>query len=270
MSGALIAICGLVAGSFLSVCVYRLPRGLSLAHPGSHCPACGHALAAWDNVPLLSYVLLRGRCRACRAAIGWREPLLEAATAAAFYASWRLTGGGLAFVREAFFLGCLLALAVADGETRQLPDEITLGGWATGIALAASGPGFAPALWASFGGAGLAAAVGLGYQRWRGREGLGWGDVKMIGLLGAFLGVSAGLVGLFLGAVAGAAAGAAQALLVFAQRRRRGASWRRARQSTAVFLARGAIPFGVFLAAGGAAALFWGAALWRGWLRLPG
>ncbi len=266
MTTALILLCGLLAGSFLAVCAYRLPRGLSLVRPGSRCPACGHPLAAWDNVPLVSYALLRGRCRACRAPIAWRDPLLEAAAAATFYWSWRRTSGGVEFIREAFLLGALLALAAADWETRQLPDEITLGGWAVGLALAAAGPGFVPALAASFGGAGLAALVGLGYLRWRGREGLGWGDVKMIGMLGAFLGFGSGVVALFLGSLAAAAAGLLLAGAVLLQRRRRGASWRRARQATAVFLARGALPLGVFLAAGGAAALAWGPALWRLWV----
>lgn len=267
----LIAVFGLIAGSFASVCAYRLPRGLSLVRPGSRCPACGHPLAVWENLPLLGYLKLGGRCRACRVAIGWRYPLLELGCAAGFWWSWRQAGAGLGFVRGAFFIACLLILAATDLEARQLPDEITLGGWLVGLALAwrmagAGAPGLGAALAASCGGAGLLALVGLGYQRLRGREGLGWGDVKMVGMLGAFLGIEGTLAAVLLASLGGAAVGLAQALGVMAQRRRRGQSWRRARQAAALFVARGALPLGVFLAAAGGAAWAWGPGLWRGWL----
>ncbi|MGH9415885.1 MAG: prepilin peptidase [Terriglobales bacterium] len=259
---------GLVAGSFLSLCVYRLPRSLSVVYPGSSCPRCGHRLAGWENIPVVSYLGLRGRCRGCREAIGWWYPALELATAALFAWSWWHSGGGVEFVREAFFLACLAALAATDLDCRQLPDELTLGGWAVGLALAHwTALGLRQALMASVAGAGLLAAVGLGYQRWRGRQGVGWGDVKMLGLLGAYLGVAGGLVALVLAAIAGAAAGLAQAGGVLIGRRRRGRSWRRAREASRVYLGHAALPFGVFLAAAAAVALAWGPLLWRAWAR---
>ena len=272
MPTLLIAVFGLIAGSFLTVCVHRLPRGRSLVRPGSRCPACGHPLGPGENLPLLSFLWQRGRCRVCATPIGWRYPLLELATAAAFVWSWQHTGGGAEFVREAFFLACLLALAATDLDCRQLPDELTLGGWAVGLGFAALAaptraaapqPGWAEAAAASLGGAGLLALVGIvAYRRLRGREGMGAGDVKMMGLLGAFLGLASGYMALLLASLAGAAAGLLLAAAVFAQRLRRGRGWRRARASTALYIARGPIPFGVFLAAGGAAALAWGPRLW--------
>lgn len=263
-----IALFGLVAGSFAGMASERLPRGLSVVRPGSRCPSCGHALAAWENVPVVSFLWLRGRCRGCGAAIGWRYPLLELGTAAAFVWSWQRRGGGWSFVGSAFFLACLLMLAATDLECRQLPDEITLGGWAVGLALAWRAAGGAPlgALAASFGGAGLLALVGVGYMRLRGREGLGWGDVKMVGMLGAFLGIEGTIAAVFWACVSAAAVGGAQTLGVLVARKRRGRSWRQARSSAGVYMARAGLPLGVFLAGAGAAAWIWGAGLWRGWL----
>ena len=260
---------GLLAGSFLGVCAERLPQRRSVVSPGSRCPACQRPLSPAENLPLLGYLWLRGRCRACHSPIPIRDLWIEAGAGLAFAWAWFVAGPGIEFVRLAFFLACLLTLAATDIEFRQLPDELTLGGWLAGLALAAwvhpgafgaAQPGLASALTASFGGAGLLAAVGLGYQRWRGREGLGWGDVKMTGLLGAFLGVQALLTALLLASVAGALVGLGQAGAILLNRRHRGRSWRQARASSAVFLARAALPFGLFLAIGAAAALTAG---WR-------
>lgn len=260
---------GLVAGSFVGLCVWRLPRGLSVVRPGSRCPGCGHALSAWENLPVLGFVWLRGRCRACRGGIGWRYPLVELGCGAAFWWSWRQAGGagGAEFVRGAFFLACLIALAASDWETRLLPDEITLGGAVTGLVLAYwTGPDWRSALLACVGGAGLLALVSLAYERWRGRAGLGWGDVKMVGLLGAFLGLGGLLVAVFVASLAGAVVGLGQAAGVFAARLGRGRGWRHAQVATARYLTHTALPFGVFLAAGGVAAWRWGPWLLRAWL----
>ncbi|MGH9468499.1 MAG: prepilin peptidase, partial [Terriglobales bacterium] len=223
MDGAwLIAIFGLVAGSFLGLCADRLPQGLSVIHPGSRCPHCRRSLQAWENVPVAAFAWLRGRCRSCGAFIGWPEPLIEIAAAAAFYWAWTRSGGG-EFVREAFFLGCLIALAASDWRTRQLPDEITLGGWAAGLVFALwGGPGITQALLASFAGAGGLALLGWIYFRLRHRVGVGWGDIKMLGMLGAFLGVPGMLVALLVGCLSGAAAGLIQGAGLLAAQRRRG------------------------------------------------
>jgi leader peptidase (prepilin peptidase)/N-methyltransferase len=258
--GVLILVLGLVAGSFLALAADRLPRGLSVLAPASRCPHCLRPLRFWENLPLLSWLLLGGRCRTCRASIGWREPFLELATAAAFYWSWHRHPGGLEFVREAFFLGCLLTLAVADWQTRQLPDEITLGGWAAGLAFSlATAPGWRSALLASFGAAAALALLGWAYTKLRRREGIGWGDIKMLGFLGAFLGIRGVLVTVFAASVAGAVAGIVLAAVLALRQRRRGRSWQRARATAAFW----PLPFGVFLAAAAAAALPWTPFLWR-------
>ncbi|MGH9518007.1 MAG: prepilin peptidase [Terriglobales bacterium] len=269
MSLALMILFGLVGGSFLGLGSYRLPRGLSVVRPGSRCPGCERGLPGWENIPLLSFVLQRGRCRGCGQEISWRYPLMEAGVAAAFGWSWQAAGGDLWFcVRSAFFLACLLALAATDWESRQLPDEITLGAWAVGLAMAAhvGRVELLAALVASCGGAGLLAVVGVGYMRVRGLEGLGWGDVKMVGMLGAFLGIEGTIVTVLLASLAGAAVGGAQGLAVLLQRRGRGRSWKQARARAGVSLSRAGLPLGVFLAAAGAVIWLSGGAMWRGWL----
>ncbi|HET9785105.1 MAG TPA: A24 family peptidase, partial [Terriglobales bacterium] len=264
--GALILVFGLVTGSFLALAAARLPAGESVLAPASHCPHCGRPLHFWENLPLLPWLLLRGRCRTCRAFIGWREPLLELATAAAFYWSWRRHAGGLEFIREAFFLGCLLTLAAADWQTRQLPDEITLGGWATGLVFSLfTAPGWRSALLAGFGAAAALALLGWLYRRLRGREGVGWGDVKMLGFLGTFLGLRGVLVTIFAASVAGAVAGIVMAAMLALRQRQRGRSWQRARATAAFW----PLPFGVFLAAAAALALPWTPLLWHALLAPP-
>lgn len=127
-------------------------------------------------------------------------------------------------------------------------------------------PGWREALAASLGGAGFLALVALGYQRWRGQMGLGWGDVKMIGMLGAFLGFAGAYLALLAASVAAAAAGLGMALAVLAGRRRRGRTWRRAWEAATVYIARGPIPLGAFLAAAGAAALAWAPGIIGAWV----
>ena len=223
----LAALLGLLLGSFLNVCIHRMPRDESVVWPGSRCPACGHGIASWDNIPLLSFVLLGGRCRHCFARISWRYPLVEAASAL-LLAMVVMTGGpGLGAVKYGLFALLTLGMIVSDIETRILPDEFTLGGLAAGLALApvapAGGgfPGFvfpqAPAwglgLLDAALGAGLASgslwAVAAVYNRVRHREGLGFGDVKMVAMIGAFLGVAGAMAAIFLGCVAGTVVGVA-------------------------------------------------------------
>src|SRR6185437_9817557 len=258
-----IAMWGLVGGSFLALAADRLPRGESVVAPASRCSHCLRPLRALENVPLLSWLLLRGRCRSCRMAIGWREPLLELATAAAFVWAWQHSGGGVEFIRQAFFLGCLLVLAATDWQTRQLPDEITLGGWAVGLIFSLwTAPGWRSALLAGGGAAAGLALLGWTYQKLRGRAGVGWGDVKMLGFLGAFLGLRGMAITLFMASIAAALAGVVVAVALTLRQRSRGRSWSRARATAAFW----PLPYGVFLAAAAAAALAFTPALWRLWL----
>lgn len=271
---------GLLAGSFLNVCIYRLPRGISLVRPRSRCPNCGHAVSAWENIPVLSYVLLGGRCRGCRNAISIRYPLVEALTGAAFYFSYQRYGATPEFLRFVFFLVAILALICTDYDWHQLPDEITLSGLVVGLVFAVAVRGSAVSPGAAVAGALLGGgslwAVGEGYFRLRGRQGMGLGDVKMMAFVGAFLGWQRTLTTIVLGALAGSVVGLLLMGMVFARRavrgRHKGHSWARAasqaRASVGAFFSRHAIPFGVFLGAMAVVSWLWGQGLWVWYLQL--
>lgn len=275
-----IIVLGLLAGSFLNVCIYRLPRGISLVRPRSRCPRCGHAVGAWENIPILGYLLLRGRCRGCAAAISIRYPLIEALTAGAFLLAYLRYGAAPEFLRFAFFLVAMLALICTDYDWHQLPDEITLGGLVVGCVFAFWVPGAAVsagnAVAGALLGAGILWLIGEGYFRLRGRPGMGLGDVKMMACVGAFLGWQRTLTTLVLAALAGTLVGLTLAGLVFARRvlraRSRGRSWPAAtgaaRASIGAFFTRRALPFGVFLGGMAAASWLWGQPLWTWYLRL--
>jgi leader peptidase (prepilin peptidase)/N-methyltransferase len=224
----LAALFGLLIGSFLNVCIYRLPRDLSVVRPRSFCPSCGAQIAWYDNIPVLSYLLLGGKCRSCKQAIFWRYPVVELLTAASFFSAvWQhgLTGAAL---RLAVLSALVIALAFTDMEDRILPDEITVGGAALGwwIALAWPMPAGIVSLLLpadrtpageSLAGAVLGGAipafalwaVGELYQRIRGREGVGFGDVKMLLMLGAFLGLETTMLTVIAASVFGSLAGLA-------------------------------------------------------------
>src|SRR5271165_3510757 len=134
MIEALIAgLFGLLIGSFLNVCIYRLPRDLSVVHPRSYCPRCEHPIAWYDNIPVVSFALLRGRCRHCGATIPWRYPLVELLTGVAFAGAVSLLGPVIAAAKLCVFSAILIALVFAGLEERILPDEFTLGGIAAGL-----------------------------------------------------------------------------------------------------------------------------------------
>ena len=240
---ALIAVAayGLVLGSFLNVVIHRVPRGLSLVRPRSRCPACGTTIRWYDNVPVVSYALLLGRCRTCRAPIALRYPLVELTSAALLVAvavRFGLTARGLA---AAIFVLFLLPLAVIDIEHHLLPDVLTLPALVLGLAASAFGLLASPldgVIGAALGAA-LPLAVIVVYGWLRGVEGMGLGDVKLLAMIGAFLGWRGALLTLCLGALAGASVGVALILT------------RRGRMDTE-------LPFGTFLAAAAVAVLFVG------------
>ena len=231
---------GLVIGSFLNVVIARLPERRSLWAPGSACPGCGAAIAWRDNIPLVSFVALRGRCRACAVRISWRYPLVEAATAALFALAWLRFGDRLVdFIIAAALLAALVAITVIDLRYQIIPDAITLPGVLAGLvaSLTSQRVSWLDSAGGIVLGSGLFVAVIV-----LSRGGMGGGDLKLGAMLGAFLGWKALLVALFVAVVLGGVS--AVALL---------ASGTRARKD--------AIPFGPFLAVGGAVALFWGDAL---------
>ena len=238
------AVVGLIIGSFVNVVIHRLPRMLeqqwsqdvalwlaeqesgpspggvaggaanaapyNLARPGSHCPACGHALAWRDNIPLLSYLLLRGRCRSCRSPIGWRYPVVELLTAALFAAcAWHWGLGASALVWAAF-AATLLALACIDADTQLLPDALTLPLLWGGLISAAAGwsqTAVTDALWGAVAGYGVLWLLQQGFGLATGKQGIGQGDFKLLAALGAWLGWQALLPLLLLASLGGAAIG---------------------------------------------------------------
>lgn len=238
---------GLVIGSFLNVAIYRVPRKESIIWPASHCPRCGSVLRKRDNVPVVSYLLLRGRCRDCRERISPRYPLVELATGLLFSAAAYRFGPGPELVSALVLVCALVALGGTDLEHRLLPNAIVLPALVVGLAASALAD---PSGWwtypvSALGVGGFLLALALVYP-----GGMGMGDVKMGAMLGAFLGGYAALA-VFAGALVGAAAGGALMAAGRAGRRTR-------------------IPFGSFMALGGLAALFFGPGLWGGYLRLLG
>ena len=238
---------GLVIGSFLNVVVHRVPAGGSIAWPASHCPNCEKPILRRDNVPLISYALLGGRCRRCAKPIPARYPLLEGLTGALFgAAALRFEGAGqLALALT--LISVLLALAVTDLEHRLLPNAIVGSASLAGLGLALWA---GPAAWWTYPLAGLAVAGFLFVLAVVHPGGMGMGDVKMGGMLGLFLGPYAAMA-VFLGALGGTIAYAAG---VATGRLERGS----------------ALPFGTFMAFGGLVALFAGPQLLSLYLNLVG
>ena len=200
---------GLIVGSFANVCIHRLPLHQSVVAPRSRCPQCGAAISSWDNVPLLSYALLGGRCRRCRAPISIRYPLVEAANGILYVGLALQYGPTLRTVALMAFVTALLVLSLIDLDHRILPNVITLPG--IGVGLTASLlPGPPTPLSAAVGAAGgyiAFWAVAEAYRRTRGVEGLGQGDWKMTAMIGAYLGWDQMLLAVFIASVAGTLVG---------------------------------------------------------------
>ena len=185
----LVTLFGLIVGSFLNVCIYRLPRDQSIVWPASRCTTCGRTLSWYENIPVLSWVVLRARCRTCGERISPMYPLVESVTAAVFVLVYAVFGPTLLFpIRVAF--GCaMIVLFVIDLQHQILPNEITLPGIVVGLAASAfAEPGLNAAIIGALAGGGSLWLVAFGYERLRHKEGLGFGDVKMLAMIGAFLG----------------------------------------------------------------------------------
>lgn len=227
---------GAVIGSFLNVCIYRIPKGRSIVWPGSACGSCGHMLAWFENIPVLSYVFLRGRCRACGAPISLRYPFVELLTAVMFAGAWWLYGPSALLASRLIFGSALIVLFAIDLEYHLLPNVITIPGIVVGFAFSViTPPGWVASLIGIVVGGGVLWAIAEGYYRLRHEEGLGMGDVKMLAMIGAFVGWKLTLVTLMLASFAGSIVG----VLLIASRRG-GLKY--------------ALPFGTFLALGAALA----------------
>lgn len=235
-----LALLGLCVGSFLNVCIHRLPQGQSVVSPGSRCPHCGYELRWFDNIPVVSYAMLRGRCRRCGAAISVRYPIIELITMAVFVAHYFVFGADIVLVPRLLFASALIALFAIDLEHHLLPNAITLPGIVVGLAFSLLlPPGIQSALIGVLVGGGVLWLIGEAYFRIAGQEGMGGGDVKMLAMIGAFLGWKLVLVTLVFSSIAGSLIGG----LVLATRRG-GLKY--------------ALPYGTFLAIGGLVASLFG------------
>lgn len=297
---------GLIFGSFLNVCIHRMPLGLSVVRPRSACPGCQSPIAAHDNIPVLSWLLLKGKCRHCQTRISPRYTVVELLTGVFFALSYYLTvtrfdaSPSLLAAKYCVLSFLLIGLIFTDAETKLLPDLLTKPGIVLGLlfslCVSVEGPAafflqtwvHHPINWrvvslinacagAAMGSA-FILAVALLYQAVRGEEGMGFGDVKLMGLIGAFLGVRLTLLVLMVGALAGSMFGLALILMVWRKRlaRRRSKvpaepvkiarsrSWR-----SAILIYRNfQIPFGVFLGGAALFAAFWGHAAFRWYWKL--
>lgn len=206
----ILVLVGLAVGSFLNVCIHRIPRRQSLVRPGSRCPECGYALRWFDNIPVISYVSLLGRCRRCRARISIRYPIVELATMALFLLHGFVFGWTPLLVPRLLFACMLVVLFAIDLEHQLLPNVITLPGIVLGlIASAVLPPGLVDALIGVVIGGGVLWLIGEAYYRYSGHEGMGGGDVKMLAMIGAFLGWKLVLVTLVLSSFVGSIVGLA-------------------------------------------------------------
>jgi leader peptidase (prepilin peptidase)/N-methyltransferase len=228
---ALLALLGLLVGSFLNVCIYRIVRDLSVVTPRSFCPECGAGIAWFDNIPVISYLLLRGKCRHCATTIGVRYPAVELLTAVAFGLVGARYGIHPASLKWCVFEALLIALFFTDLEERLLPDELTIGGAVAGLLFATfvhvpgafselilSGkPAIVQSLFEAVLGALLLTLpiwwLGMFWGRLRKRQVLGLGDVKLLPLIGAFLGLEHGITALLIGSVSGVVMGGSYILL---------------------------------------------------------
>ena len=283
---------GLAFGSFLNVCIYRLPRGLSVVAPRSACPECKEPIAFYDNLPVLSWFILGGRCRHCKTKITPRYWMIELLTGLLFLACYRYFGLTLATLKYCILAFLLLGLIFTDAETKLLPDKMTLPGLALGLIFSLLVPvhdlasQFLPgivnlpfsgevslrllSLLDSLLGAAIGASfiygAGAVYLRWRGTEGMGFGDVKLMAMVGSFLGIKLTIFTIFTASIAGSVFGLTTVFVVWLKRTHRfmkrlanaQAARRRAWQSAQVVYRSYQMPFGVFLGSMALIAFFFG------------
>jgi len=199
---------GAIVGSFLNVCIHRLPLGASIVWPSSACPHCKRELAWYENIPVASYLLLRARCRTCKAPISSRYPLVEALTCAMFAGAWWYYGPGPLLASRLVFGSALIVLFAIDLEHHLLPNVITLPGIVAGFAFSLiAEPGWIASMIGLLAGGGVLYLVAVAYYRIRHEEGLGMGDPKMLAMIGAFLGWKLTLLTLLVASLTGTIVG---------------------------------------------------------------
>ena len=251
MAQTLAFFAGLIVGSFLNVCIWRLPRSQSVVWPSSHCPSCDKPIAWYDNIPVLAWCFLKGKCRSCRAAISFRYPVVELLGGLAAFAAFSTWSGAYAAAATVIFWALIVVIWV-DWEHQIIPDEISVGGIVAGLAFSfffpewIGGPGAARG-WTALVGSGVGVLLGGGIlyfmavigERIFKKEAMGGGDVKLLAAVGAFLGWKGVLFTLFAGSVGGSIVGL-------------GVKWT---------LKKETIPFGPYLALGAILYMFYGEAI---------
>jgi leader peptidase (prepilin peptidase)/N-methyltransferase len=241
---------GACIGSFLNVVIHRLPREESIVSPGSRCPACGRAIRPWENIPILGFLLLRGKCAGCGGAISWRYPLVETMTAVGYAAIAAHDGVGWPLARDLLFFSLLLPIAFVDIDHRIIPDELSLGGLAAGILLSfLPGGDWKGSLMGCLVGGGVLYGTAFFYEKARGAEGMGGGDVKLLAMIGAFLGWKGAVLTIFIGSLIGVAGGLCAM--------RKGSEGLKT-----------AIPFGPYLCAAALLARYLGESIWGMFVRI--
>jgi leader peptidase (prepilin peptidase)/N-methyltransferase len=248
VSTVFVFILGTIFGSFLNVVIYRLPRRLSVAWPASRCPHCQTPIRPYDNIPLLSFLILRGRCRTCRAPISWRYPLVEAAAGlllAGLWVHFAPSAAWVPFVADAVFALMLIAVFFIDLDYQIVPNAITYSGLALGLLLAIPQGRVLPSVLSALGASAFFLLIAI-----LSRGGMGGGDIKLAAMMGAFLSWPAVAVALLLAFTGGAGAG----LVLMGLRKR---------------TRKDPIPFGPSLAVGGLIALFAADGLLRWYLNTP-
>ena len=211
---AVAALFGLMIGSFLNVCIARIPPGESIASPGSRCPRCQTPIRWYDNLPVLSYLLLGGKCRSCKQPISARYPAVELITAIAFAIQAFYVGDDFVLLASRLiFTAILIVLFGTDYDVQRLPNVLTLPGLVIGLAFSVvQPPGLRDAVIGALLGAGILQGIRVTWYTLRGVEGMGFGDVKMLAMIGAFLGWRNVIVVLFFSSLAGALVGIALTL----------------------------------------------------------
>jgi len=238
---------GACIGSFLNVVIHRLPRGESIVSPRSRCPGCGRAIPPWENIPIVSFLALGGKCAGCGMEISWRYPAVELLTASGFAALFLLDGPGIPLLRDLLFVSLLLPIAFIDIDHRIIPDELSLGGLAAGLLFSfLPGGDWKGSLTGALLGGGILYATAFLYEKIRGAEGMGGGDIKLLAMIGAFIGWRGTLATIFFGALLGAIGG----MLAM----RKGGDGLKT-----------AIPFGPYLCAAALVARYLGGGFW-GWV----
>ena len=236
---------GACVGSFLNVVIHRLPRDESIVSPRSRCPSCGRPIRARENIPIVGFLLLRGRCAGCGEAISRRYPAVEALTGAGFAAIFFADGPGVPLLRDLLFFSLLVPITFIDVDHRIIPDELSLGGLAAGLLLSfLPGGDWKGSVAGAVLGGGILYATAFLYEKVRGAEGMGGGDIKLLAMIGAFLGWRGALAALFFGALLGAAGG----MLAM----RRGGEGLKT-----------AIPFGPYLCVAAMVARYFGEVFWK-------